>query len=111
MELFSTHFMMIHNVVQPKHIMVVVQELDTSSFNLTDTILEKIKISCRQRVLRKVLRRPFDSAAFLPEVFSLHMPDCSNPNACQQRNGNLNSSRYSYVFKVNFFKLHIFSLI
>lgn len=62
MEHFSTHFIMIDNVVEPKHIMVVVQELDTSGFNLTDTILEKIQISCRHTVLREVLRRPFDGA-------------------------------------------------
>lgn len=62
MEHFSTHFIMIDNVVEPKHIMVVVQELDTSGLNLTYTILEKIQISCRHIVLRKVLRRPFDGA-------------------------------------------------
>lgn len=53
---------MIDNVVEPKHIMVVVQELDTSGLNLTYTILEKIQISCRNTVLREVLRRPFDGA-------------------------------------------------
>lgn len=62
MEHFSTHFIMIDNVVEPKDIMVVVQELDTSGLNLTYTILEKIQISCRHTVLRKVLRRPFDGA-------------------------------------------------
>lgn len=64
MEHFSTHFIMIDNVVEPKHIniMVVVQQLDTSGFNLIDTILEKIPISCRHTVLREVLRRPFDGA-------------------------------------------------
>lgn len=62
MEHFSTHFIMIDNVVEPKHIMVVVPELDTSGFNLTDTILEKIQISYRHTVLREVLRRPFDGA-------------------------------------------------
>lgn len=62
MEHFSTHFIMTDNVVESKHIMVVVQELDTSGFNLTDTILEKIQISCRHTVLKKVLRRPFDGA-------------------------------------------------
>ena len=35
---------MIDNVVEPKHIMVVVQELDTSGLNLTYTILEKYKL-------------------------------------------------------------------
>ena len=55
MEHFSTHFIMIDNVVEPKHIMVVVQELDTSGLNLTYTILEKIQISCRHTVLREVL--------------------------------------------------------
>ena len=53
---------MIDNVVEPKDIMVVVQELDTSGLNLTYTILEKIQISCRHTVLRKVLKRPFDGA-------------------------------------------------
>ena len=53
---------MIDNLVEPKHIMVVDQEFDTSGFNLTDTILEKIQISCRHTVLKKVLRRPFDGA-------------------------------------------------
>ena len=53
---------MIDNLVEPKHIMVVDQEFDTSGFNLTDTILEKIHISCRHTVLREVLRRPFDGA-------------------------------------------------
>lgn len=58
MEHFSTHFIMIDNVVEPQHIMVVVQELDTSGFNLIDTILTKIQIV--DTVLREVLRRPFD---------------------------------------------------
>ena len=40
--------------------MVVVQELDTSGFNLIDTILTKIQIV--DTVLREVLRRPFDGA-------------------------------------------------
>ena len=53
---------MIDNLVEPKHILVVDQEFDTSGFNLTDTILEKIQISCRHTVLKKVLRRPFDGA-------------------------------------------------
>ena len=53
---------MIDNLVEPKHIMVVVQEFDTSGFNLTDTILAKIQFSCRHTVLREVLRRPFDGA-------------------------------------------------
>ena len=60
MEHFSTHFIMIDNVLEPQHIMVVVQELDTSGFNLIDTILTKIQIV--DTVLREVLRRPFDGA-------------------------------------------------